>query len=739
MKINPLPSLIAATVGLLTLGSPHALAAPLAPAPEATRHPVVDEYQGVKVTDDYRWLEDTSDPAEKTWVAAENQRTHTYFDGLSDHEAIAGQLKGIFSKITARYSDLASRPGMLFALKFAPPKQQPLLVVMPSADDPAAEKILLHPSELDPKGQMAIDWFVPSPDGNFVAVSLSQGGSEDGTLYFYDVATGERLADHIPRVQFPTGGGSVAWQPDGKSVFYTRYPSPGEKPEGDLHFYQQIYTHKLGAPEKDDTYVLGQDFPRIAEIALQAAPDGAPGIVAAVNNGDGGETAYFLLPSPDGAWRQIADYKDGIKEAVFGPADRAATPPPVLYLRSVNEAPHGKILSLPFSGGLRQASVVVPERDDAIIQEMAVGSRHLYVSELVGGPSRLESFDLDGRSGHEIPLPPVSGVANLVNVDDVFPVGEDHVLFRQTSYVEPSTWYLLKSAPQNGLGKVTKTTLAPPPPVDFSDIEVVREFATSKDGTKVPLNILRKKGTKLDGNNPVLLYGYGGYGINETPRSDATLRLWFDRGGVYVDANLRGGGEYGEEWHLGGNLAHKQNVFDDFAAAAEYLIKTGYTNPQELAVHGGSNGGLLMGAFLTQHPDLARAVVSQVGIYDMLRVEHDPNGSFNVTEFGSVKDPAQFQALFAYSPYHHVVDGTKYPAVLFMTGDNDGRVAPYHSRKMIARLQAANASPYPILLRTVSGAGHGIGTALAERIAEYTDIYAFLFDQLGMPATAVGK
>ena len=204
--------------------------------------------------------------------------------------------------------------------------------------------------------------------------------------------------------------------------------------------------------------------------------------------------------------------------------------------------------------------------------------------------------------------------------------------------------------------------------MDFSDIEAVRDFATSKDGTRVPLNILKRKGTKLDGTNPTLLYGYGGYSISMVPRFDFTQRLWFDRGGVYVVANLRGGGEFGEEWHQGGNLLNKQNVFDDFAAAAEYLIKVGYTNPQKLAVEGGSNGGLLMGAFLTQHPDLARSVVSHVGIYDMLRVELDPNGAFNTTEFGSVQDPAQFKALYAYSPYHHVVDGTKYPAVLFMDG-----------------------------------------------------------------------
>ena len=272
--------------------------------------------------------------------------------------------------------------------------------------------------------------------------------------------------------------------------------------------------------------------------------------------------------------------------------------------------------------------------------------------------------------------------------------------------------------------------------VDFSDLEVVREFAVSKDGTKVPLNILRRQGLRRDGSHPTLLYAYGGYGVSMTPGFDAARRIWFDAGGVYAVANLRGGGEYGEAWHQGGNLTRKQNVFDDFIAAAEHLIQRGYTRPARLAVEGGSNGGLLMGAFLTQRPDLARAVVAKVGIYDMLRVELDPNGQFNVTEFGTVKNPEQFKALYAYSPFHRVRDGEKYPAVLLTTGENDGRVNPAQSRKMAARLQAATGSGLPILFRSNASAGHGIGTSLRDRIAEGADVYAFLFDQLGIDATA---
>jgi len=331
-------------------------------------------------------------------------------------------------------------------------------------------------------------------------------------------------------------------------------------------------------------------------------------------------------------------------------------------------------------------------------------------------------FDRQGK-----PLPDLPPAAGAPSVDGVLRLQDDEVLFHASSYLEPSGWYEIAG------GAAKRTPLSETSPIAFADAEVVREFATSKDGTKVPLNIIRRKGTKLDGTNPVLLEAYGGYGISLTPNFVGDFgRVWLDQGGVYAIANLRGGGEYGEEWHKAGNLTRKQNVFDDFLACAQHLIDRKYTTPAHLAILGGSNGGLLMGAAFTQRPDLFRAVVSFVGIYDMLRVELDPNGTFNTTEFGSVKDADQFRSLRAYSPYHHVKDGTRYPAILFLTGDNDHRVNPMQSRKMTARLQAANASSHPILLRTSSTAGHGIGTALNEGIEQSADVFSFLFDQLGI-------
>ncbi len=483
-----------------------------------------------------------------------------------------------------------------------------------------------------------------------------------------------------------------------------------------MNFFQQVHFHKLGTPATADVYSAGRDFPRIAETELSTTKDGR-WLLASVANGDGGEFAHYICESKEGAaWRQITRFEDGIKAVKFGLDDAT------LFLRSVKDAPRGKVLRLPLDGALRDAEVIVPE-SEAVIEEITPTRDHLFVADLIGGPSRIRQFDLAGKEGRELPLPAASGVVQMLEVND-------RLLFRQTSFVAPSAWMLYDPA----TGAIRKTALFNTSPVDFSEIEAVREFAVSKDGTKIPINILRRKGTKLDGNNPTLLTGYGGYGHSLRPGFSFEQSLWFDRGGVVVIANLRGGGEYGEAWHLAGNLTRKQNVFDDFAACAEHLIARGYTRPGKLAVEGGSNGGLLMGAFLTQHPALARAVVAHVGIFDMLRVELDPNGAFNITEFGTVKDPAQFRALRGYSPFHHVVDGTRYPAVFFLAGEADGRVNPANSRKMTARLQAATASDQPILIRLSAASGHGMGTALTERISQQADVFAFLFDQLGMPA-----
>jgi prolyl oligopeptidase len=692
-------------------------------SPDTPKRPVTDTYHGVKVQDDYRWLQNWNDPAVREWSEKENAYARQFLDHLPNAPALRSRVTEIMEAKTIGYSGVQYRKGRLFALKRQPPKQQPVLIVLPSARAVDQARVVVDPNTMDAKGSTAIDWYIASPDGGLIAVSLSHGGTESGDVHLFDVATGKQTDEVVPRVNSGTAGGDLAWTPNGTGFFYTRHPHAGERPPADLDFYQQVYFHKLGTPTASDQYELGQDFPRVAETQLEV-DDRTGYALATVQFGDGGEFSHYLRP-PSGSWKQITHFKDKIVQIVFGPNDR-------LYLVSLAGAPRGRIESVPLSDpNISHAKVVVPEGPDSVVAEFSHGrakllptADRLYVEYQLGGPSELRVFDLNGRPMTAPQQLPVSSVYDVVKLE-----GND-VLFGNTSYVAPPALYHFNASDN----RTEKTALASVSSVDFSDVEVTRDFAVSKDGTKVPVNILFPKGTKLDGQNPTIAYGYGGFGISMTPGFSPVRHVLFEHGFVYAIANIRGGSEYGEAWHLAGNLTHKQNVFDDFAAAIEYLIAHHYTSPTHLAIEGGSNGGLLMGATLTQHPDLMRCVVSHVGIYDMLRTEFSPNGAFNITEYGTINDLAQFKALYAYSPYHHVQDGTRYPAALFLTGANDPRVDAMQSRKFVARLQAANALGEPILLRTSGNTGHGLDSPLSERIAETVDVYAFIFDRLGVSA-----
>jgi prolyl oligopeptidase len=683
---------------------------------------VVDTYYGVRVADPYRWLESSDDPKVRAWTAAQDQRTRAYLDGLSCRQPIFDRLLKQASDTSSSFSSLYAVGESVFALYTQPPKQQPMISVLARSLDPGSARILVDPNVINPKGTTAIDWFVPSPNGALVAVSMSENGSEDGSLHIFEVASGSEVGEVIPRVQYPTAGGSLAWREDSKGFWYTRYPGP-ERSADEQHFFQTVYFHELGRKSKDDTLVLGQDFPKIAEVALDSRQN-PKYVVVSVANGDGGTYAHYVIDQKKGHATRITRFEDEVVAAAIGPDD-------AMYLVSRKNAPRGKLLKLELDDPvLAHARVIVPE-SDAVMQPagefggepIIITPRALYVRELVGGPSRVAIFDHDGKARGVLPLPEVAAV------EEVAPIGGGTLLYSVKTYVTPPYF----SRYDETTGKADKSPLAETSPISFEDTEVVREFAISKDGTRVPLNIVRRKGTKLNGENPVILYGYGGYGISETPHYlGSRVRLWLDAGGVYVLTNLRGGGEFGEEWHRMGALTHKQNVFDDFTAAARHLIAEHYTTPQHLAILGGSNGGLLMGAALTQHPELFRAVVSLVGIYDMLRVELDPNGAFNTTEFGSTRNSEQFKVLLAYSPYQHVVDGARYPAIFMATGENDGRVNPMHSRKMIARLQAAAAPGGPIYLSSNANTGHGVGSSLTVRVNLQADYMSFLFDQMGM-------
>ena len=688
--------------------------------PETPRSPVVDGYHGVEVVDDYRWLEDWSDARVRSWSEAQNAHAREVLDNLPAAEEIRGRVEEILRFESTSYSSLDWSAGTLFAIERRPPKEQPFLVAMASPDEPGGARVLVDPNEIDPSGGTTIDWYVPSFDARRVAVSLSKGGSESGDLHVFDTETGERIDEVIPRVNNGTAGGDLAWTPDRGGFFYTRYPRSGERAEEDAAFYQQVWFHRVGTPAASDVYELGEGFPRVGEIRLQTDPSSGR-VLATLQDGDSGRFEHHLRET-DGTWTRFTRYEDRIVQARLAP-DGA------LFLISRHDAPRGRILRLDAGRrDLAEAETIVEEGPDTIVSDFygapptIATEKLLYVTYQLGGPSTIRCFDHQGRP---CPGPEVAGVSS---VGRIVALSGDSILYHSESYTVPPSWYRFDPERQ----RTEDTALSSDSPVDFSGIEVARELAASRDGTPVPVNVVRRTGTALDGTNPALLTGYGGFGISIGPRFDPVAMVWLERGGVLAVANIRGGGEFGEEWHRDGMSTRKQNVFDDFSAAMRLLIDRGYTSSERLAIRGGSNGGLLMGAMIAQHPALCRAVVSSVGIYDMLRVELSPNGAFNIPEFGTVEDPEQFRALHAYSPYHNLGDGTPLPAVLLLTGANDPRVDPMQSRKMTARLQAATTSGRPILLRTSGNTGHGGGTPLSARIEELTDTYAFLFSELGV-------
>ena len=698
------------SLALCSLVCPADLSLAGPPLPATPKRPVEDRYWGVTVSDDYRWLEDWSDPAVRAWSDSQTAVARDFLDRLPMRGAVLREIEWLTGKTSPVWSDLRRAGGTFFASKNQPPKQQPLLVALRSLADLKSEKVLVDPNVLDPSGSTTMDFFVPSRDGSKVAVSLSSGGTESGTVFVWEVATGKRLADEVPAVNGGTAGGSLAWKHDGSGFWRTRYPAKGERPETDLPYYQQVYFHRLGTPADSDRYVVGREFPKIAEILLSSSEDGN-WVLADVLNGDGGDHSLWLAAQGDGEFHRLTTFEDRVVAAEFGPN--------VLYLLSRKDADNGKVLRLPLTDpALAKATTMIPE-GDAGIEWLKTSDGRLYVEEIVGGPSRVRVFSDQGVALAAVPLPEQSTVEEMV------PTGGGEVALSVTRYTAPVCWMRF----DRQRGALVSTALVSRAPVSFADIEVRSETAVSKDGTKVPLTVLLCRGTRLDGTAPTLLYGYGGYGLSERPEFALRRRVWFDQGGIYAIAHVRGGGEFGEAWHKAGNLTRKQNVFDDFAACAQWLLDHRYTSSAKLACRGGSNGGILMGAMITQHPDLFRAVVSTVGVYDMLRSELEPNGLFNTTEYGTVKDSAQFAALYAYSPYHRIVDGLRSPAVLFATGANDPRVDPMHSRKMAARLQAANSSGLPVLLRAEAGTGH-VGTPLKARNELEADLYSFLFDQL---------
>jgi prolyl oligopeptidase len=682
---------------------------------------VVETLHGVEVTDPYRWLEAADSEEVHKWIEAQNQFTRSILDELPSRPAIRQRLEELLT--VGSISTPAVRGQRYFYTKREGKQNQPILYVRDGLG--GADRVLVDPNSLSADATVALDWWSPSRDGRRLAYGTSEGGSEKSTLRLLDVETGKPLDHTIPF----TRACSVAWKPDATGFYYTRYPTPGSVPAGEENYHRHVFFHAIGTDAADDPEIFGtgrapQDWPN-----LEISPDGR-WLAVTVQQGWAKSEVYVRDLSKPGS--EFVPVIEGV-DAMFVTElqnDR-------LYLHTNLDAPEYRVFAVdPVNQSRDHWSELIPARRDAVLENIAVIGGRLFCHYLRDASSRLEVLSLDGRREQEIELPTLGSIAGLGGEWD----GRE-AFFGFTSFAVPPAIYRidlksqissLKSDIANPQSSTIDLWQRVTTPTDASRFATKQVKYVSKDGTPIPMFILHRTGLELDGERPTVLYGYGGFNVNQTPSFIAHLPLWLEAGGVFCIANLRGGGEYGEAWHQAGMLGKKQNVFDDFIAAAEWLIENNYTNRDKLAISGGSNGGLLVGAALTQRPDLFRAVVCRVPLLDMLRYQNFRIAKLWIPEYGSADDPDQFRWLHAYSPYHRVSDGIAYPSVLLTTAESDSRVDPMHALKMAARLQAASASGHPILLRVESKAGHGAGKPLSKTIDEQTDVWSFLFWQLGV-------
>ncbi len=673
--------------------------------PPARRDDVVDVLHGERIVDPYRWLERGDSPETRAWTAAQNALTESYLAGIAARPGIRQRLDQLLA--IAGLSAPAPARGRYFYLYRDGRQNQPFLYVREGAA--GVDRVLLDPNRLNAEGTTALDWYHPSEDGRLLAYGLSEDGSEQSVLHLLDVGTGGTLPDRIPH----TRAADLAWLPDSSGFYYTRYPAPGEVPEDEEPYHRAVYFHRLGADPAADPLIF-----------RPAVKEHWPGVSL----------------SPDGRWLLIGVARTFDETDLYLQDLRAGTPPVAvardlpalfdgqvvggrLYLRTNLHAPSYGLYALdPERPDLAAATELVPPRQGAVLGGVTVVGRHLALDYLERATSRLRIANLDGTGVREHALP---GIGSLFGLGAEWDGSE--LYYGYSSFTAPPSVYRIDL--EAGTETLWRRVEAD---IDPGRYEVRQVTYRSRDGTPITMFVVHARGIALDGENPTYLTGYGGFNVSMTPGFARSLFLWLERGGVIAVPNLRGGGEYGETWHQAGMLGKKQNTFDDFIAAAEWLVANRYTRPERLAVAGGSNGGLLMGAVLTQRPDLFRAVVIQVPLLDMLRYHRFLLARLWLPEYGSPDVPEEYAWLRAYSPYHHVRDGVPYPAVLLATAESDTRVDPMHARKMAARLQAATGSTHPVLLRLESKAGHGAGKPVAKVLDEYTDVWSFVFHELGL-------
>jgi prolyl oligopeptidase len=678
--------------------------------PKAKSEPITDTVQGHKIVDPYRYMEDARNPDTQAYVEQQLAYTRSLLDKLPGRDKIQARLEQLLTIGTIGAPQMGGN--YYFYTRREGHQNQPVLYVREGLT--GTDRTLVDANQMSSDGTVALDWWFPSETGKYVAYGTSASGSEESTLHLVETATGKVLPDAIERTRFA----SLAWKSDDSGFYYTRHPKKGDVPPGEEVYHVKVFYHAVGSDPAADPYIFGE--------------------------GRNAQDIPSVSLSEDDRWLLITVFEGWAKSELYLQDLKAGTAPVEittgkvflyggdflegkLYITTNEDAPRYRVFVTDAANAKRENWKELIPQTDAVLQAASVFGGKLYCQYEHNASSLLRLYSLQGKKLDDIALPTIGSVfasGGKWNRNEMF--------FGFHSYtVPPSIYhYDLKT------GKTDLWAKVDAPSIDPEKFEVEQAWFHSKDGTKVPMFVVHKKGLQKDGKNPTLLTGYGGFNVSLTPSFARSTFLWMEHGGVYAVANLRGGAEFGEDWHRAGMLGNKQNVFDDFIAAAEFLISDKYTDKDHLAIQGGSNGGLLMGAMITQRPDLFRAVVCAVPLLDMLRYQNFQIAKLWIAEYGSAEDPKQFDWLYAYSPYHHVRQGTEYPAILFMTADTDTRVDPMHAKKMNALMQAeaknGQSQDRPILLRIESKAGHGQGKPVTKQIEESTDIYSFLFWQLGV-------
>jgi prolyl oligopeptidase len=714
-------AMLAATVGMGGCAQPSSKPGGEAAAslhyPGTRRVDQVDEYHGVKVADPYRWLEADvrESPEVAQWVTKQNEVARAYLDAIPQRPQIARRLTEIWNY--ERFSIPQQQGGRYFYLRNDGLQNQAVLYVADKYD--AEGRVLIDPNDWSKDGTIALAHFEPSKDGKLLAYSKAEAGSDWQQIYLLDVATGQSRSDHLKWARF----GDMSWKKDGSGFFYSRYPEPaaGQQYQAAAK-NQMVYFHKLGDDQAQDRLVYARPDEPDWTFGVGPTDDGQYLVLTIVHGTDPQNQVYVRhaddLPPSDhvtNGWTElVGDFKNQFSSI----GNEGKT----FYFATDLDAPTKRIVSMDIDQPGREHLTEIVPADKSTLEGVSILSKHIIAQYLQDVLPRVRVFDLAGKPIRDVEMPGLGAAAGFGGDQD-----DTETFYMFSSYNMPTTIYRYDVT--TGESRMVRR---PKVKVDPDKYAVEQVFYNSKDGTRVPMMLAYRKDLARDKPHPTLLYGYGGYSISLPPHFSPDYVVWMEMGGVLAVANLRGGGEYGEDWHQAGKILKKQNVFDDFIAAAEWLIAGGRTSPEKLAIMGGSNGGLLVGAVEVQRPELFSACIPQVGVMDMLRFHQFTAGQFWRTEYGSADDPEQFKALYAYSPYHNIKDGTKYPATMIMTADTDDRVVPMHSFKFAAAMQRAQAGTAPIILRVETRAGHGGGTPLTKRIDEAADNWAFLVKNLQM-------